>query len=111
MINKISNIIFAEKKLEEQFNNLDEKDETKKGLKRAMKDIKENPFCGTQIPKKLIPKRYIQKYEIKNLWKYNLPNAWRVLYSIITPEKIEILSIIIDWFPHKKYERKFNYII
>lgn len=29
--------------------------------------IIQNPFCGIQIPKKLIPKVYIKKYKIKNL--------------------------------------------
>jgi len=51
-------------------------------LTRAFKDIQENAFCGIQIPKKQIPKVYLKKYGIKNVWKYNLPNAWRLIYSI-----------------------------
>ncbi|MDI6708812.1 MAG: hypothetical protein QME47_07005, partial [Candidatus Thermoplasmatota archaeon] len=30
----------------------------------------------------LIPKEYIEKYSIDNLWKYNMPKAWRLLYSV-----------------------------
>ena len=49
-----------------------------KFLERATDDLKENPFCGTKIPKNLWPKDYIRKYSINNLWKYDLPNAWRL---------------------------------
>lgn len=31
-------------------------------LNRAFDDLKNNPFCGIQISKKLIPKTYIKKY-------------------------------------------------
>ncbi|MDY6931179.1 MAG: hypothetical protein SVJ22_04610, partial [Halobacteriota archaeon] len=65
-------------------------------------------FCGIQIPKKLIPKTYIDKYEIDNLWKYDLPKGWRLIYSVAT-EGVCIISIILEWMDHKNYERRFNY--
>ena len=77
-------------------------------IKRAFSDICSNPFCGIQIPKRLIPQEYISKDNIDNLWKYNLPNAWRLLYSI-KRDKIEILSIVLEWLDHKEYERRFKY--
>ena len=106
---KPSDVIFAEEKLERKFNCLSEDDEIKKYLKRAIKDIQENVFCGIQIPKKIIPNEYIKKYKINNLWKYDLPDGWRLIYSITTPNKVEIISVILDWFNHKDYERKFKY--
>ena len=77
-------------------------------LKRAFEDIKTEPNCGIQIPKRLWPKEYIQKYGITNLWKYDLPNAWRLIYSI-GKEKVIVIAIILEWFDHKEYERRFNY--
>ena len=77
-----------------------------KQLLRAKNDLVENAFCGIQIPKKLIPKKY--QY-VENLWKYNLPNAWRLLYTITTPDRVEIISVILDWMEHKKYERLFKF--
>jgi len=71
-------------------------------------DLKGDAFCGIQIPKKQIPKEYIIKYAIDNCWKYNLPNAWRLLYSV-GREKVTVVSIILEWDKHKKYERKFGY--
>jgi len=105
-----SKVIFADNKIEKEFEKLDDVDELKKYLKRAIRDIQINAFCGIQFPKRLIPKEYIQKYGVKNLWKYDLPDGWRLIYSITTPTKIQIVSIILEWFTsHKDYERRFNY--
>lgn len=79
-----------------------------KFLDRATDDIKADPRCGTEISKRLIPKTYRQRYRINNLWKYNLPNAWRLVYSI-TGNEVEIIAILLEWFPHKEYERRFRY--
>ena len=102
-------VVFIDEKTERQFNELDEDDEVKKCIKRAIEDIKQNAFCAIPIPKKLIPCEYIQKYNVTNLWKYDLPDGWRLVYTITTPNKIEIISVILEWFNHKAYERRFNY--
>ena len=108
---KKSKAVFADERLEITFNQIPKDEELKKYLVRAIKDIEQNVFCGVQVPKKLIPKVYVKKYEIDNLWKYNLPNGWRLLYSIMTPTKIEILSVVLEWFDHKSYERRFKYLL
>jgi len=105
-------VTFGSKKLESNFESL------KKGkfqdkqlynfIERAIKDLKKNPVCGIKIPKKLWPKIYIQKYGTTNLWKYDLPNGWRLVYTIKTDE-VMILSVILEWFNHKDYEKRFNY--
>ncbi|MBT7902520.1 hypothetical protein HN587_01565 [Candidatus Woesearchaeota archaeon] len=61
-----------------------------------------------QIPKKLIPEIYIKKYEITNVWKYNLPCGWRLIYSIVKDEII-VSGLVIEWFDPKSYERRFKY--
>lgn len=77
-------------------------------LERATNDLKENPLCGTKIPKNLWPKEYVRKYSIDNLWKYDLPNAWRLIYTI-SKDQVKILAIILEWFDHKDYEKRFGY--
>ncbi|MBU4283973.1 MAG: type II toxin-antitoxin system YoeB family toxin, partial [Nanoarchaeota archaeon] len=83
-------VTFSNKKLESNFESL------KKGkfqdkqlynfIEKAIKDLKKDPASGIKIPKKLWPKIYIQKYKITNLWKYDLPNGWRLVYTIKTDE-------------------------
>ncbi len=77
-------------------------------LEKAILKITENPYSGTKIPKNLWPKEYLSNYNITNLWKYDLLNGWRLTYTI-KGQKIEIVSVIIEWFSHKEYERKFKY--
>ncbi|HLC56264.1 MAG TPA: type II toxin-antitoxin system YoeB family toxin [Candidatus Nanoarchaeia archaeon] len=105
-------VAFVNQKLKEEFEYLAKgKFEDKKlyeFINRAMDDMKRNPTCGTKIPRKLWPKDYVKKYEINNLWKYDLPNAWRLIYTI-DEDKVKILNIILEWFDHKDYERRFGY--
>jgi Txe/YoeB family toxin of Txe-Axe toxin-antitoxin module len=112
MYNKPIYVTFGEKKIEDEFEALKEgKFEDKQlynFINRAIQDLKKNPTCGTKIPKDLWPKEYIKKYGVTNLWKYDLPNGWRLIYTIQTNE-VMILSVILEWFDHKDYERRFNY--
>ena len=107
-----SEIKFAEAKTEKALQDLkDSKTEDKKLYKwifRAFEDLEENAFCGIQLPKRLIPRAYIEKYGIDNLWKYDLPKGWRLIYSVANWQ-IYVLSIILEWINHKNYERRFNY--
>ena len=81
-----SSIVFAEEKIKEAFEKLkDSKYEDKmmyEWLIRAFNDLENDASCGIQISRKLTPKEYIDKYGIDNLWKYDLPNGWRLIYSI-----------------------------
>jgi Txe/YoeB family toxin of Txe-Axe toxin-antitoxin module len=106
-----SKIIFVDKKIKDSFFKLEEsKTEDKKlyeWLVRAFEDLEKDAFCGIQIPKKLISKEY-KKYEIDNLWKYNLPNAWRLIYTVANVE-VCVLSIVLELMKHKDYEKRFKY--
>ncbi|MBI4895667.1 MAG: hypothetical protein HY831_04200 [Candidatus Aenigmarchaeota archaeon] len=75
---------------------------------RAVDDLKKNPYIGINIPKNLIPVEYAKKFGTNNLRKYNLPNAWRLIYTLKGNE-IEIVSVILEWMDHKEYERHFKY--
>ena len=106
---KPSKVKFISEKLEREFNKLNEEDPIKKAIKRAVRDLKKNAFFGMQIPKKLFPKELIQKYNLNNLWKYDLPQSWRLIYTITRENEVEIVCAILDWFDHKNYERRFKY--
>jgi len=107
-----TNVGFVSEKLEKCYQDLKTKKfediQLHKFINRAIDDLKENPKCGTKIQKTLWPKEYAKRFQITNLWKYDLPNAWRLIYTIEHNE-ITIISIILEWFNHKKYEKKFRY--
>jgi len=107
-----SEIRFADRGIQDAFYKLEQGDNSERELfkfiNQALDNIEENAFSGIQIPKKLIPKEYVSKYGVKNLWKYDLPKGWRLIYSIMNDEII-VVSLILEWFDHKAYERRFNY--
>ncbi len=111
-MNKEISVVFISQKLKQEFEALKEgKFEDKelcKFVDQAINDLKANPTSGIKVPKHLWPKEYIQKYSITNLWKYDLPNAWRLVYTIESDE-VRIVSIILEWFSHKDYEKRFKY--
>ena len=105
-------VTFGEKKVEQDFEVLKEGKFQDRQLYtfvgRAIQDMKNTPTCGIKIPKKLWPRIYLKKYDVTNLWKYDLPNGWRLIYTIKENE-VMILNVILEWFDHKEYEHRFNY--
>ena len=103
---------FVDVAIQKAFYALDNGDEQEralfKSINHALDTIEKNAFSGIQIPKRLIPKSYIHKYSVKNLWKYNLPQGWRLIYSIIN-DNIVVVCLVLDWLNHTDYEKKFKY--
>jgi len=103
-----STIRFADKKTQDAFYSLRQGDDSERELfkiiNQAMDNLEDDAFCGIQVPKRLIPKLY----SVSNLWKYDLPKGWRLLYSIVD-EEIIVISVILEWLSHKDYEKRFRY--
>ena len=79
-----------------------------KAIEREKDNLFINPHKGIQISKKQIPKEYIVNYGVTNLWKINLPDFWRMIYTI-TGNELEIISILLEFMDHKKYNKIFGY--
>lgn len=102
-------IRFVEESLKITFENLKENDERLyKEIQKALFDIRINAFCGRNVKKELIPKILIKKYELDNLWIYNLRKDWRLLYTVGS-EEIGVIAVILNWMNHKDYERFFGF--
>lgn len=107
----MTKIVFADEKVKRAFDLLRNSAAEKRlydSLMRAFDDIMKAPAAFIHIRQKLIPKEYVSKYGIDNLWKYDLPNGWRLLYSLGRDE-IEIIAIVLEWLDHKNYGRRFEY--
>ncbi|MDO8517105.1 MAG: hypothetical protein Q7S33_03175 [Nanoarchaeota archaeon] len=65
---KEGEIRFVDLKLKESFEELGDSDkEFYEEIQNALSDISSNIFCGRNVKKELIPKEYIQKYNLDNL--------------------------------------------
>jgi len=79
-----------------------------RSINRIKELLKINPFAGNQVPKFRIPRKYNKKYEAENVWRIELADRWRLVYTI-TGNQIEIVTFIMDIFNHKDYDKVFGY--
>lgn len=74
----------------------------------AMDKLKADPLVGIKIERRLWPSYYVQRYGIDNLRKYDMRSGWRLVYTI-RGNKVEVLSVVLEWLNHKSYEKRFGY--
>ncbi|MEK6888413.1 MAG: hypothetical protein AABX14_05715 [Candidatus Aenigmatarchaeota archaeon] len=65
-----------------------------------------NPLAGDHAQKPL-PEKFVNEYDINNLWIIDLVGYWRMLYTLRTDE-VEIVSLILEWINHEKYDKIFG---
>ena len=110
--NRIKRVRFVDEKVFESYRKLktgtSEEKLLAENLDKAIGKLKLRPSSGIKIPSRLWPKEYSVKYGISNLWKYDLASGWRLVYTIAGNE-VEVISIILEWFSHKNYEKRFKY--
>jgi len=78
------------------------------GIQRAFDLMEDNPFYGRNVKKKQMPQYYLRKYNATNLFIVNLPQFWRMIYTLES-DKIEIIAFVLDIFTHKEYDKRFGY--
>jgi len=76
-------------------------------IEKIKEILKENPQYGDPIPKRLIPDE-LAKQGIQNLYRVELSNYWRMLYTL-EGNKIEIFLFILKIVDHKEYNKLFGY--
>ena len=75
---------------------------------KALDVLKENMFAGQLIEKKKFPESYVQKYGVRNLYKYNLDKSKRLIYTLAADES-GIAVVVLEILNHKEYEKRFGY--
>jgi len=78
-----------------------------KSVERIKGILKENPQFGDPVAKKLIPKLFRDR-GIQNLYRVELSNYWRMLYTLEGNE-IEIFLFVLNIVDHKDYNKLFGY--
>ncbi len=79
-----------------------------KEVEEALDVLRENIFSGEKIKEKRWPRRYAQKYGIRNLYRYGLASGYRITYTLLA-EKTGIVVVVLDLLSHPDYERLFGY--
>lgn len=76
-------------------------------IERIKEVLKNNPQYGDPIKKELIP-RELQQLGIGNLYRIELSNYWRMLYTLEGTET-EISVFVLKILNHKEYNQLFGY--
>ena len=77
-----------------------------KSIDAKIEYLKMNPLAGDHAQKPL-PEKFVNEYDINNLWIIDLVGYWRMLYTLRTDE-VEIVSLILEWINHEKYDKIFG---
>ena len=78
-----------------------------RSIERMIAILKRNPQYGNPIKKELIPDNF-KKLGISNLYRVELSNYWRMLYTI-EGSRIEIFCFILNIVDHPTYDKIFGY--
>lgn len=75
-----------------------------RSINQKVEFIRQDPFYGDNMHKNQIP----AKYSAGNLWRVELCDFWRMLYTI-RGDKIEIICFVLEIVSHKNYDKIFGY--
>jgi len=90
------------------YNSLNTKSATYKKIQEIISELKNDHSVGLRIKVNQIPRYYIRRHDINALFKIDLPEAWRLIYGIITIHE-ERKAILLELFDHGSYEKRFGY--
>ncbi|MDO8740170.1 MAG: hypothetical protein Q7J54_01200 [Candidatus Woesearchaeota archaeon] len=76
-------------------------------FERVKNILKDNPQYGDPINKELIPEE-LKRMGIQNLYRVELSNYWRMLYTI-EGNTVEIFLFVLNIVDHKQYNKLFGY--
>lgn len=79
-----------------------------RSIKRVRELLENNPFAGDNLKKKKIPKKWIDELNINNLWRIELSNHWRMLYTIRS-DKVEVINFVLRIIDREEYNRILGY--
>ncbi len=81
-----------------------------KAVNYKLELVRENFQYGDPIGKDLIPEEYKKNYGVTNLFRVELPDFWRMLYTASEGgSDIEIIAFVLDILSHPDYNKKFGY--
>lgn len=85
----------------------------RKKLRWWIDRLKQDVFAGDQIPKSRIPTQLATRSglppPIGNAWRFELPLAYRGVYTVQSALGVGTVVLILEILSHKDYDRLFGY--
>lgn len=81
----------------------------KTAVQEVIDNLKKDHNIGEHIKKRDIPRYYIKKHNIPVLYLVDLPQWWRLTYSIMEFEvKNELSCLMLELMNHDQYNKRFG---
>ncbi len=104
MVRKPAPKIFIAEDLVKLLEKSGPKDRTSKMINGMKEVLGENMYAGELIRRSQIPKQYIDRYCVNNLYRYSHPEGFRSCYTIVKG-----CPVILDIMTHAEYDKVFGY--
>jgi hypothetical protein len=104
MVRKPSPKIFISDDLAKLLKKVGPQNKISKWIGNMKEVLRENMYAGELIRKSQIPKRYIDRYAVNNLYRYSHPEGFRSCYTIVNG-----CPYILDIMSHPQYDKLFGY--
>ena len=104
MVRKPSPEIFISDDLAKLLRKIGPENKISKWINNMTAVLRENMYAGELIRKSQIPKQYVDRYAVNNLYRYSHPEGFRSCYTIVHG-----CPYILDIMPHPEYDRVFRY--
>jgi len=75
----------------------------------ALDMLKQNMMLGDKIQRPQWPPYYDRRYAISNVWKFNMPKAARLIYTLLSENGRWVVIVLEMFLTHKEYEKRFGY--
>ncbi len=84
-----------------------------KQMKKWIARLKQDAFAGDQVPKDRIPLKLALRSglpsRLTNAWRFELPLAYRGVYTVQSATGLGTVVLILEILSHKEYERLLGY--
>lgn len=82
-------------------------------LRRHARTLAQDPQQGTFIAVARVPKETLRRWQarvaaVPNLWKLDLPQGWRALYTVGSEGPLRVV-LVLEVLRHKDYDRLLGY--
>lgn len=78
-----------------------------KSINKAIERLKVNAHAGDHVPKKTAAQA-LKHYQVQSIWRMELVNYWRLVYTI-TADEVDIIAFVLDCIDHPTYNKIFGY--
>jgi len=101
--------VLLEREVYEFYLRLKEGDELKRAIDKGLDVLKADMFAGERVKRQQIPRYYVDRFGVNNLYRLRLDRARRLCHTLVADQegvKVFVLEIFSD---HKSYSRRFGY--